>query len=108
VQSNVLQMPFRRRNLRFVLTCGVLEYVPLEDGLREMARVMKPGARLVLIPVKPSFVGSVLEILYKFKTHPIENVRRISAEYFNILDDYEFPITEPMGWSKMIFLLEKK
>jgi demethylmenaquinone methyltransferase/2-methoxy-6-polyprenyl-1,4-benzoquinol methylase len=108
VQSNVLQMPFADETFDLVLTCGVLEYVPLENGLREMARVMKPGARLVLIPVKPSFVGSVLEILYKFKTHPIENVRRISAEYFNILDDYEFPITEPISWSKMIFLLEKK
>jgi ubiquinone/menaquinone biosynthesis C-methylase UbiE len=108
VQSNVLQMPFADETFDLVLTCGVLEYVPLDDGLREMARVMKQGARLVLIPVKPSFVGAVLEVLYKFKTHPIENVRRISAEYFNILDDYEFPITEPMGWSKMIFLLEKK
>jgi len=108
VQGDVLKMPFADESFDLVLTCGVLEYVPLEDGLREMARVLKTGARLVLIPVKPSLVGSVLEILYKFKTHPIEDVRRISAEYFNILDDYEFPITEPIGWSKMIFLLEKK
>lgn len=108
VQSDVLKMPFADETFDLVLTCGVLEYVPLEDGLREMARVLKTGARLVLIPVKPSLVGAVLEILYKFKTHPVEDVRRISAEYFNILDDYEFPITEPIGWSKMIFLLEKK
>jgi ubiquinone/menaquinone biosynthesis C-methylase UbiE len=108
VQSNVLLMPFANATFDLVLTCGVLEYVPLEDGLREMARVMKKGARLILIPVKPSLIGSVLEILYKFKTHPIEDVRRISAEYFNILDDYEFPITESMDWSKIIFLLEKK
>lgn len=108
VQGDVLKMPFAGESFDLVLTCGVLEYVPLEDGLREMARVMKTGARLVMIPVKPSLVGSVLEILYKFKTYPVEEVRRISAEYFNILDDYEFPITEPMGWSKMIFLLEKK
>lgn len=108
VQGNVLQMPFAGETFDLVVTCGVLEYVALDDGLREMARVMKPGARLVLIPVKPSFVGSVLEILYKFKTHPIERVKEISARYFNILGDYEFPITEPIGWSKMIFLLEKR
>jgi len=108
VQGNVLKMPFADETFDLVLTCGVLEYVPLDEGLREMARVLKTGAKLVLIPVKPSFVGSVLEILYKFKTHPVENVRRISARYFNIVDDYEFPITEPIGWSKMIFLLEKK
>jgi ubiquinone/menaquinone biosynthesis C-methylase UbiE len=108
VQGNILKLPFADRAFDLVLTCGVLEYVPLDDGLREMARVMKTGAKLVLIPVKPSIVGSVLEILYKFKTHPTESVKRTAQRYFNIVDDYEFPITEPIGWSKMIFLLEKK
>ena len=108
VQGNILNFPFADETFDLVLTCGVLEYVPLDEGLREIARVMKPGAKLVLIPVKPSFVGSVLEILYKFKTHPIENVRQISQQYFKIVGDYQFPVTEPIGWSKMIFLLEKK
>jgi ubiquinone/menaquinone biosynthesis C-methylase UbiE len=108
VQGNVLKLPFADATFDLVLTCGVLEYVPLDEGLREMARVMKTGAKLVLIPVKPSIVGTVLEILYKFKTHPIENVRQTAQQYFNIVGDYQFPITEPIGWSKMIFLLEKK
>ena len=68
VQGNVLKLPFADETFDLVLTCGVLEYVPLDEGLREMARVLKTGGKLVLIPVKPSFVGSVLEILYKFKT----------------------------------------
>ena len=108
VQGNVLSLPFADETFDLVLSCGVLEYVPLDDGLREMARVLKTGARLVFIPVKPSFVGSVLEILYKFKIHPLKNVRKISQRYFNIIGRYEFPITEPISWSKMIFLLEKK
>jgi ubiquinone/menaquinone biosynthesis C-methylase UbiE len=108
VQGNVLQLPFSDGAFDLVLTCGVLEYVSLDDGLKELARVLKSGAKLVLIPVKPSFVGSILEIFYNFKTHPVEEVREISAQYFNIIGDYEFPITEPIGWSKMIFLLEKK
>ncbi|HSK71451.1 MAG TPA: class I SAM-dependent methyltransferase [Pyrinomonadaceae bacterium] len=108
VQGNVLQLPFSDGAFDLVLTCGVLEYVSLDDGLKELARVLKSGAKLVLIPVKPSFVGSILEIFYNFKTHPVEEVKEISAQYFNIIGDYEFPITEPIGWSKMIFLLEKK
>jgi ubiquinone/menaquinone biosynthesis C-methylase UbiE len=108
VQGNVLKLPFPDETFDLVLTCGVLEYVPLDDGLREIARVLKTGARLVLIPVKPSLVGSVLEILYKFKIYPVEKVRDVSQQYFKIVDDYEFPVTEPIGWSKMIFLLEKK
>lgn len=108
VQGNVLSLPFADETFDLILSCGVLEYVPLDDGLREMARVLKRGAKLVFIPVKPSFVGTVLEFLYKFKTHPVESVRRVSQEYFKIVGTYEFSITEPMGWSKMIFLLEKK
>lgn len=108
VQGNVLNMPFADETFDLVLTCGVLEYVSLDEGLGEMARVLKRGAKLVLIPVKPSLVGTVLEFLYKFKTHPVEDVRRISHRYFNIVGDYQFPLTEPIGWSKMIFLLEKK
>jgi ubiquinone/menaquinone biosynthesis C-methylase UbiE len=108
VQGNVLSLPFADETFDLVLSCGVLEYVPLDDGLREMARVLKRGAKLVFIPVKPSFVGSVLEILYNFKIHPIKNVRKISQRYFNIVGRHQFPITEPIGWSKTIFLLEKK
>lgn len=108
VQGNILHLPFADETFDLVLTCGVLEYVPLDDGLKEMARVLKKGAKLVLIPVKPSLVGAVLEILYKFKTHSIKEVRQTSAKYFKIVSNSKFPITEPIGWSKMIFLLEKK
>ena len=108
VQGNVLQLPFADNTFDLILTCGVLEYVPLDDGLREMARVLKSGGKLVFIPVKPSLVGTVLELLYKFKIHPVEDVRKISQRYFTIVGNHEFPITEPIGWSKTIFLLEKK
>ncbi len=108
VQGNILELPFADDMFDLILTCGVLEYVSLDDGLREMARVLKPGGKLVFIPVKPSLVGSVLEFLYKFKIHPVKDVRKISQRYFNIIGNHKFPISEPMGWSKSIFLLEKK
>ena len=106
-QGNILKMPFADETFDLILTCGVLEYVPLDAGLSEMARLLKPGGRLVLIPVKPSLVGSVLEIIYKFKIHSIKDVRKISQRYFKIVGDYEFPAIEPISWSKKIFLLEK-
>ena len=107
VQSNVLRMPFADNTFDLVLTCGVLEYTPLDEGLREAARVLKKGAPLVFVPVKPSIVGSVLELLYNFKIHPLESVRSAAEKYFKILGNHEFPITEPIGWSKTVFLLEK-
>lgn len=107
VQGNVLQLPFVDGVFDLVLTCGVLEYVSLDAGLKELGRVLKPGGKLVFIPVKPSFVGAVLELLYNFKIHPIEDVERVSRRYFEIVGNHEFPTTEPIGWSKTIFLLEK-
>jgi ubiquinone/menaquinone biosynthesis C-methylase UbiE len=108
VQGNILEMPFADSTFDLVLTCGVLEYVPLDEGIKEMARVLKRGAKLVLIPVKSSLVGAFLEILYNFKTLPVEDIKNVSEQYFNVVGEHHFPITEPIGWSKMIFLLEKK
>jgi len=108
VQGNILTLPFEDNTFDLVLMCGVLEYTPLDDGLRESARVLKSGARLVLLPVKPSVVGSMLEMLYNFKIHPLDSVREAASRYFNIVGNHEFPATEPIGWSKTIFLLEKK
>lgn len=108
VQGNLLSLPFGENKFDVVVTCGALEYVPLEKGLAEMARVLKPNGTLVLIPVRPSLVGSVLEILYNFKTHSLEDVKKASQEYFNLVGSYKFPLTEPIGWSKTLFLLNKK
>jgi len=108
IQSNVLDLPFPDNTFDLVLMCGVLEYTPLDAGLRESARVLKKGAQLVLLPVKPSIVGSVLELLYNFKIHPLESVRHTARKYFHIVGNHEFPVTQPIAWSKTIFLLEKK
>jgi hypothetical protein len=73
-----------------------------------MARVLKVHGKLVLIPVKPSVVGTVLEFLYKFKIHRIEDVKTATMRNFSIVGNYEFAPIEPIGWSKSIFLLEKQ
>jgi len=108
VQGNVLHLPFEDESFDLVFSCGVLEYVPIDEGLREMSRVLKPHGRLVFIPVKPSLVGSMLEFLYNFKIHPLESVRESAKNYFKIVGNYSFPVAEPIAWSKAIFLLEKK
>ncbi len=107
VQGNVLKLPFADDTFHVVVSCGVLEYVPLDEGLRELARVIRPGGKLVFLPVKPSIVGSVLEFLYKFKIHRPDNVRTIAEQYFEIEGNHEFPLNEPIAWSKTIFLLKK-
>ncbi len=108
VQGNLLQLPFDDGTFDMVMMCGVLEYTPLDAGLREAARVLKHGAPLVLLPVKPSLVGSVLEVLYDFKIHPLNEITVAAGSYFNVVSSHKFPVTEPISWSKTLFLLEKK
>jgi ubiquinone/menaquinone biosynthesis C-methylase UbiE len=108
VQANILKFPFSDDTFDLVMMCGVLEYTPLDEGLGEAARVMKKGAPLVLLPVKQSFVGSVLTLLYNFKIHKLSDVRAAAERYFNVVGNHEFPVTAPIAWSKTIFLLEKK
>jgi demethylmenaquinone methyltransferase/2-methoxy-6-polyprenyl-1,4-benzoquinol methylase len=108
IQGNVLAMPFAEETFDLLLMCGVLEYTPLDEGLKEAARVLKRDAPLVFLPVKPSIVGSVLELFYNFKIHPLEKVREAAGRHFNIVGNFEFPITEPISWSKTIFVLRKK
>jgi ubiquinone/menaquinone biosynthesis C-methylase UbiE len=108
VQGNILTLPFAENTFDMVMTCGVLEYVNLDEGLKELSRVLKPNGKLVLLPVKAGIVGSMLEILYNFKIHPLNDVKAVSRQYFNIVGNHEFPIAEPISWSKTIFLLEKK
>src|SRR5688500_5253291 len=40
VRANVLGLPFPDDSFDFVVTSGVLEYVPLQEGMRELARVL--------------------------------------------------------------------
>ncbi len=108
IQGNLLSLPFEDEKFDVVLTCGALEYVPLEAGLKELGRVLKKDGTLVLIPVRPSLVGSVLEVLYNFKIHSLEEVKKASSNHFKIVGNHKFPLTEPIGWSKTIFLLQKR
>ena len=106
-QGNVLRMPFADDTFDLVLTVGVLEYTPLGEGLAEMARVLKGGSSLVLVPVRPSLIGSVLEIIYDFKIHPIAKIREAAAPFFDIVKQDNFLPTEPIGWSKNVLVMRK-
>ena len=35
--------------------------------------------------------------LYNFKTHSLESVREAASNYFRIVGNHQFPITEPIG-----------
>jgi ubiquinone/menaquinone biosynthesis C-methylase UbiE len=108
IQGNLLHLPFEDSSFDLIISCGALEYVPLEAGIKELARVAKPKSRVILIPVLQSPVSAVLEVIYKFKAYPTKQIQETAKEYFHRIEKHEFPITEPIGWSKVSFILEKR
>src|SRR4029453_1276570 len=79
-QGNLLCLPFADESLDLVVTAGAVEYVPLEEGINELARVIVPGGHLLHLPVHPGIAGKFLEILFRFKSHPPKEVRSNRSE----------------------------
>ena len=106
-QGNLLCLPFANESLDLVVTSGALEYVPLADGLNELARVIAPGGHLLHLPVHPSLIGVFLEILFRFKSHPPREVKDKTERHFRIVHQYRFPRPQAIGWSKTAILAQK-
>src|ERR1044072_6380373 len=106
-QGNLLCLPFADESVDLVVTSGALEYVKLADGLTELARVIAPGGHLLHIPAHPIAVGVLLEILFRLKTPPPQEVRDQTEKHFRIIHQYRFPRKEAIGWSKTAILAQK-
>lgn len=106
-QANLLSLPFADQTFDLVVTSGALEYVPLPESFAELARVIAPGGYLFHLPVIPLPFSRVLELLFRFKTHPTEAVLASTRQHFRLLDEYRFPFPDPIGWTKMALLSQK-
>lgn len=107
MQGNVLALPFADDSFDFVVTSGALEYMPLEDGLNELARVISPSGHLLHLPIRPSLTSTMLEIGFRFKHHPPKDIIQKTEHHFRILDHCHFPPLQPIGWSKTALLAKK-
>jgi len=106
-QGNLLSLPFADETHDLVITAGALEYVPLAEGLAEIARIIAPGGHLLHFPIHPSVAGIFLEILFRFKSHPPNEVMTKTEQHFRIVHHYRFPPPQVMGWSKTAILAQK-
>jgi ubiquinone/menaquinone biosynthesis C-methylase UbiE len=106
-QGNVLAMPFADETFDLVVTSGVLEYVPLDEGFTELARVISRGGYLLNLPIRPSLASKVLEVLFRFKTHPPEEVAEATDRHFTLVSHYRFPPLQVISWSKTAVLAQK-
>jgi len=106
-QGNVLDLPFANEAFDLVLTSGVLEYLPLDEGLSELARVIAPGGHLLHLPMRPTPVASFLEILFRLRVHPPTEVAETTDKYFQVVSQYRFPRFQPISWSRTAVLAQK-
>jgi ubiquinone/menaquinone biosynthesis C-methylase UbiE len=106
-QGNVLSLPFADNTFDLVVTSGALEYVPLEDGINELARVVAPGGHLLHLPCRPSIASTFLEILFRFKSHSPRAVMQNTERHFRVNHHYRFRPSEIIGWSKTAIMAQK-
>ena len=106
-QGNILSLPFADESFDLILTSGVLEYVPLDDGFTELARVIALGGHLLHLRMRPSPVTALLEVLFRFKAHSPEEVSENSAEHFQVVSHYRFPPLHAIAWTKSAVLAQK-
>ncbi|HYE16171.1 MAG TPA: methyltransferase domain-containing protein [Pyrinomonadaceae bacterium] len=108
LQADALSLPFADESFDCVVTSGVLEYLPLDKGLAELARVLAPGGQLLFLPVRPSPMSRLLELMFRFKAHPPDEVMRATGRHFTLIEHYRFPPHETIGWTKSIVLAQKQ
>jgi ubiquinone/menaquinone biosynthesis C-methylase UbiE len=107
LQANALSLPFPEESFDLVVTSGVLEYLPLGDGLAELARVLAPGGHLLFIPVRPSPMTKLLEVMFRFKAHLPAEVEAHTRRLFRVVEHHRFHPIEPIGWTKSVILAQK-
>jgi len=78
VAADLARLPFIEGSFDCV-TCGyVLEHLPApEPGLAEMARVLKPGGRLLLFATEDSFSGAWTSRLWLCRTYNRQELLRV-------------------------------
>jgi len=79
--ADVTRLPFADATFDCV-TCGyVLEHLPdVKDGLSELARVMKPGGRMLLLTSEDNFGGAWTSRFWYCRTYNRDALRKICTD----------------------------
>jgi ubiquinone/menaquinone biosynthesis C-methylase UbiE len=106
-RGNVLSLPFADASFDLIVTSGMLEYLPLEAGLDELARVIAPQGHLLNLPIRPSLASTALGLMFRFKAHPPSEVDEKTRRHFRVVNHYRFPPLQAIGWTKTAVLAQK-
>ncbi len=79
--ADITRLPYRDASFDCVICGWVLEHLPDPRlGLREVARVLEPGGRLLILTTETTFFGAWVSRFYKCRTYRRDELRAACEE----------------------------
>jgi SAM-dependent methyltransferase len=80
--ADLTRLPYADGSFDAVVCGWVLEHLPdPHPGLRELARVMRPGGKLLLLATEDTFNGAICSRLWHCRTYNRADLRKVCAEF---------------------------
>jgi ubiquinone/menaquinone biosynthesis C-methylase UbiE len=81
VAADLTRLPYADACFDAIVCGWVLEHLPdPRPGLRELARVLRPGGRLLLLATEDTFTGALCSRLWHCRTYNRQDLRRVAQE----------------------------
>jgi SAM-dependent methyltransferase len=81
VAADLTRLPYADASFDAVVIGWVLEHLPdPRPGLRELARVLRPGGKLLLMATEDTLTGAMCSRLWHCRTYNRQELRRVCAE----------------------------
>jgi ubiquinone/menaquinone biosynthesis C-methylase UbiE len=81
VAADITRLPYLDASFDAIICGWVLEHLPdPRPGLRELARVLKPGGKVLLMTTEDTFLGSVCSRLWHCRTYNRAVLKKVCEE----------------------------
>jgi ubiquinone/menaquinone biosynthesis C-methylase UbiE len=81
VAADLTRLPYADQSFDAIVCGWVLEHLPdPTSGLRELARVLQPGGKLLLLSTEDTFTGAWCSRLWHCRTYNRELLKQVAAE----------------------------